>query len=453
MNMLQQELRPYQLEAARAIFASVRQRRGLTFSVEIARQGGKNELSSRLELLLLATNLNRDVTAIKVAPTLKPQALISLDRLWQRVQDAGLQWLARKENGNSVRLGRARQVFLSAEPSSNIVGHTADLFLEVDEAQDIDAGKFDKEVRPMAASSGATTVFYGTAWNEDNLLERVRRSNLAAEINDGVRRHFEYDWQVVASSNPAYGAFVEAERLRLGEDHPLFRTQYCLQVLPDQGRLLNASQRLLMQGSHARLTAPVPGEVYVAGLDIGGEAPEPELASRHDATVLTLARLRPPQDDDPLAMSELEVVAFFVWQGTPQAQLYGALRSLLGEVWTVRALVVDATGLGEPLAAFLRRSLHATAVRALKLSAESKSQLGYDLVQAAAGGRLRLFKDEGTPELAECQHQLSLCRAYYRPNRQLSFTVDERDGHDDYVMSLALAVAAANAPVRVARGR
>ena len=46
-------LRPYQQEIALAILDSVFARKGLTFSVEIARQGGKNELSAQLELLLL----------------------------------------------------------------------------------------------------------------------------------------------------------------------------------------------------------------------------------------------------------------------------------------------------------------------------------------------------------------------------------------------------------------
>ena len=48
-----QSLRPYQVEIAQAVLDSVRHRRGLSFTVEIARQGGKNELSAQLELLLL----------------------------------------------------------------------------------------------------------------------------------------------------------------------------------------------------------------------------------------------------------------------------------------------------------------------------------------------------------------------------------------------------------------
>jgi hypothetical protein len=47
------ELRPYQQEAAKAIFDSILNSKGLTFSVEIARQGGENELSAHIEVLLL----------------------------------------------------------------------------------------------------------------------------------------------------------------------------------------------------------------------------------------------------------------------------------------------------------------------------------------------------------------------------------------------------------------
>ncbi len=46
-------LRPYQLEPFRAIWRSVRERAGLSFSVMMARQAGKNELSAQLEVWLL----------------------------------------------------------------------------------------------------------------------------------------------------------------------------------------------------------------------------------------------------------------------------------------------------------------------------------------------------------------------------------------------------------------
>ena len=58
----------------------------------------------------------------------------------------------------------------------------------------------------MAAANGATTVFYGTAWDDANLLERSKQAHLEPERRDGVRRHFEYDWRVVAALQPVLRA-------------------------------------------------------------------------------------------------------------------------------------------------------------------------------------------------------------------------------------------------------
>ena len=81
------ELRPYQLEVARAAMNSIQQGLGLTLSVEIARQGGKNELSAHLEVLLLTLHMARGGTLIKCSPTFKPQTIISMERLKQRLDD------------------------------------------------------------------------------------------------------------------------------------------------------------------------------------------------------------------------------------------------------------------------------------------------------------------------------------------------------------------------------
>ncbi|MCA9847579.1 MAG: hypothetical protein KC472_06370, partial [Dehalococcoidia bacterium] len=43
-------LRPYQVEIARAILGRIADRRGGSISVEVSRQGGKNEVSAQVEL-------------------------------------------------------------------------------------------------------------------------------------------------------------------------------------------------------------------------------------------------------------------------------------------------------------------------------------------------------------------------------------------------------------------
>src|SRR3990172_11884379 len=138
-------LRPYQAQAGRAIVDSALNGRGLAFTVVMARQAGKNELSAQIELFLLMKHARLPLDGIKCAPTFEPQGRISLRRLWSRLLQEGIDPLAAREDGHAVRLGRARQLFLSAEPSANVVGHTAGLLLEVDEAQDVDREKFDRE--------------------------------------------------------------------------------------------------------------------------------------------------------------------------------------------------------------------------------------------------------------------------------------------------------------------
>ena len=120
------------------------------------------------------------------------------------------------ENGHIVGLGGARLIFLSADLSANVVGNTAHLLLEVDEAQDVDDEKYNKEFRPMGSSANATYVLYGTTWDDRTLLEKTKQTNLELERRDGVQRHFRYDCYEVAKYNPAYLTSVEAERLRHG---------------------------------------------------------------------------------------------------------------------------------------------------------------------------------------------------------------------------------------------
>ena len=147
-------LRPYQHRIAAAVSASILKRDGLTFTVEIARQGGKNEISAALELWELVTHGAWGGTIIKASPTFKPQTIISMDRLKTKMNEYFLnQGVYTTEAGYILHFGEARVVFLSADESANVVGHTADILLEIDEAQDIGKEKYTKEFRPMGSST------------------------------------------------------------------------------------------------------------------------------------------------------------------------------------------------------------------------------------------------------------------------------------------------------------
>ncbi len=452
-------LRPYQRDIAAAILDSVFGKKGLTFSVEIARQGGKNELSAQLELLLLTFYMAEAKNLVKCSPTFKPQTVISMARLKDRLNDAGFEGLWRPEMGYVIRLGNARAIFLSAEESASVVGNTAHLLLEVDESQDVGKEKYNKEFKPMGATTNVTTVHYGTTWDDSTLLEEVKQTNLELERKDGVRRHFRYDWREVAAHNPQYRHYVEAEKARLGENHPLFLTQYELRPVQGGGGFLASHQLAQLRGDHARQRRPQRGGVYVAGIDLAGEAEEPDdaflrsLRPGRDSTVVTIGEVTFPAAEMTARQPHVRVVEHYRWTGRKHTDLYPQLVDLLQNVWHCRRVMVDATGMGEPVASFLRQAL-GTRVVPFTFTQRSKSELGFNLLAAVNSGRLKMYRGDGSPEFREFWLQTENARSHYRPNQTINFYVDPARGHDDFLMSLALLVAAADqsAP-RSATGR
>ena len=453
-------LRPYQLEPARAILDSVLRRKGLTFTVMMARQAGKNELSAQLEVYLLNLFQRAGGNIVKCAPTFKPQIVNSRLRLEQALNN---RWNAGRwasAYGYMVRLGKAAVMFFSAEESSNVVGATAHLLLEVDEAQDVDHDKYAKEFRPMGATTNVTTVLYGTAWTADTLLEEQKQANLAMEARDGVRRHFQYDWEQVAAHNPDYGRYVEGEIDRLGAEHPLVRTQYFLGTVAGASGFLSDQQRAQMRGEHARCRGPMAGREYVAGIDVAGEDEEAAdaalraLKPRKDSTVITVAELDWSTLADLVMEPRLRVVEHYYWTGRSHREQYLQMLDLLRNVWGCRRVVVDATGVGAGVAGFLVSALGKQVVVPFVFSAPSKSKLAYDFLAAVNGGRFKLYRDDGSPESREFWLQAEQARYAVAANQTMNFYVPPDRGHDDFLISAALAVQAAGmAGVRRATGR
>lgn len=453
------KLRPYQLEIGKAIMDSVKNHKGLTFSVEIARQGGKNELSAHLEMGLLIMSIGELNNLVKCSPTFQPQTVISMMRLKDMLNDAGFWGIWQSELGYIIRLGYARAIFLSADVSANVVGNTAHLLLEIDESQDVSKEKYTKEFKPMGATTNVTTVHYGTTWDDATLLEEVKQTNLELERRDGVKRHFRYDWQEVAKYNPDYLAYVERERERLGENHPLFLTQYRLLPLHGGGRFLSSTQREQLQGEHSRKHRGEAGRIYVAGIDLAGEEEEVEGEylvrpnAKRDATVVTIGELDFTNFSEVNKEPKIRVVEHYRWVGKKHPELYGRLVDILKNLWHCRKIVVDATGVGEPVASFLRKAL-GSRVTPFKFTQPSKSELGFNLLAAINSGRLKVYKGDGSQEYRDFWKEMEQAKSQYRPNQTMNFYVEPEHGHDDFLMSLALTVEAGQGYIpKTARGK
>jgi hypothetical protein len=66
------------------------------------------------------------------------------------------------------------------------------------------------------------------------------------------------------------------------------------------------------------------------------------------------------------------------------------------------------------------------------------------LLAAVNAGRLKLYQPDGSGESRELMAELALARSACRANQTLNFFVDPSEGHDDYLMSLALCLHAAD---------
>ncbi len=457
-------LREYQLEPARAIVESVTRGLGRQFVVVFSRQAGKDELLAQVLAYLLHRYREKGGCAVLAAPTFQPQAMISRDRLLDRLANPISGRWVHARDGYIVEVGRASVRFLSAQPGANARGQTADLLLVANEAQDIKPEVWDAVFDPMAASTNATTVFLGTVWSRDTLLARQMRHLEALERQDGIQRVWRVPWERVEQALPKYGERVRARMAQLGATHPFIRTEYCLEELEAEGGLFPPQRLAQMQGDHSRRHRAEPGKRYALLIDVAGEeeAGTGPLAfaseGRRDSTALTVVEIADQEGTGSSPTRRMlpvyRVVDRMAWTGAKHTALYTQIVDLARTVWKASAVVVDATGIGAGLASFLaaelgeRRAGQPT-VRVIPFvfTAASKSALGWDFLALIDSGRFKEYADDsaaGTPEgrLTALYWQQLRATTYETapgPGKLLRWGVSDGRGHDDLVLSAALA--------------
>jgi hypothetical protein len=466
------ELRPYQAAPAQAIFDRVCRRASAQLGIVFSRQSGKDELLAQVLAALLVRHARSGGSIVVAAPTRRPQAQISRDRLWNRLQSHPLLASLATAHDATIAVGQARVTFASAAPAANARGQTADLLLVANEAQDIEPDTWDAVFDPMAASTNATTLFMGTVWSETTLLARQMRHLRALEAEDGSQLLWEVPWPVVAAEVPAYGARVRARMAQLGPTHPFIRTEYELKELDGDAGLFPEERVARMQGDHPRLERGMPGRHYALLIDVAGEEEAGsgplayQSARRRDSTALTVIEIDTGSREDGRAV--YRVVDRRQWTGTPHRELHDTLVDLTRRLWNARQVVIDATGIGAGLASFLegsltrRGSLPAVEVIRFTFTAQSKSRLGWDFVGMIDSGRFREYRDDSAGEddramatrIYRAQLRATTFEVLPGPGNLLRWSVPEREGHDDLVVSAALAAVldGRNLRPRVAKG-
>jgi hypothetical protein len=466
-------LRPYQVQPARAVLESVMARDGQQLALMFSRQSGKDELLAQTVAYLLVRYQRKGGSIVLAAPTFHPQAALMRDRLYDRLRQRGAGSQPRLKQGYIVQYGRASARFLSASPQANQRGQTASLMLVANEAQDIDPAVWDTVFTPMGASTNATTLFLGTAWRRDTLLARQIAHLAQQEREDGRTRVWKVGWETVAQTVPAYGRHVRQQIAQFGRNHPAIRTEYFLEEVDDTGRLFPERRLAQLRGDHPRRQRAEPGKRYALLIDVAGEDEQPvdqgafDPGARRDSTAITVVEIAPGERP---ATAELagwtgtalemrsrlpvyRVVDRRALTGARTVSVHNQVVDLAVNVWQASAVVVDATGVGAGLAAFLDASL-GNGRRGIKVvpfvfSQQSKSTLGWDFTALIDDGRFKEYADdplEVTPEAqvtAEYWRQLRevTFRTALGPGKLMQWSVPAGRGHDDLVMSAALVVA------------
>lgn len=470
-HVLAMPLRGYQLPWAREIYQAAMARETRAIVVEMARQSGKNETAAQIEVALLAANGGRGGDIVKTAPTWKPQIVNSKRRFEARARQAKqrLSFLNfRGTQGYIIECGNASIQFLSAGPQADVVGATASIMLEVDEAQDVNAAKYDKDFAPMRASTGAPVALYGTAWTTDTLLARF-----AANVQEGrlAGSYHRVPWDIVAAEVPAYGAFVESEIARLGIDHPLIRTQYLLIPLESGGYMLTDQQLRQMIGQHPRRAQRTDETQIVVGIDFAGadEAAgsiEMLLASggTRDSVAVTVAGVqwRPIVPGETARWPYIQILDRYEWTNVRPDAVHSALVDIIDYKWQADRVHTDATGIGETSTAFLRAAVARGQGRIhgqkfdggwsthTRLAFNLIAQINAGLIQdyaPGAGDPLQWARQDGQPPAADVTarawHQRGHARLEARPGQRVRAYVPEDEGHDDLLIADMLAVDAA----------
>lgn len=465
----------YEVEWADYIVDVVAERRTETIVVEMSRQSGKNETSAQLEASILATNARRGGHIVKCAPTYKPQIVNSKARFIDRSAAVSrrLPFLAYKPSeGYKFKCGLAGISFLSADPEASVVGDTASLLLEVDEAQDINQDKFNKDFSPMRASTGAPLVLYGTTWTDDTLLEQFKRAILEGRI---AGKAFRVLPEVIGESNPRYWDFVEAEIARLGSrDHPFIRTQYFLEPLATAGRMLKREQLELIVGSHPRQTQRGSEAQIVAGIDFAGADEATTMvslggSSSRDSVALTVGAvewqtvtLSQAADKNTLLVPRVRILCRYEWTNVNPVTLHSQLYELLATKWKANRIHCDATGIGATSTAFLASALNkpgrdVVVGRTFDGAWSTHTELAFQYLATVLGGRIQDYKGQGFDPIAVAgaekvdvqdvdRHgwwQRGHAKLEARPGQKVRAYVPSNEGHDDVLTSELLMVDAA----------
>lgn len=394
--------------------------------------------------------------------------------------------------GDSVSWSNGSYVLAqTASDNTDSEGQTWHLLI-IDESQKVSSFKIKKQLRPMLASTNGPLVMIGTASSSKGYFYKKLETNVGEEKEDGRRRHFQSDYQAVIAQRQAkyeqevkrYDYFSKAtparqKVLKLENPHcdkrpNAYHLQYAKFIdseirdlrgdLDDETfkmnfRLLWADNREIAIPDHVWDALAIPSQemnqtgvqgYLVAGLDVAKGT-----AEHADQTVLSIAyvdvehplieekAIVRPGDEAPVVYMKT-VIGLYTFRGDFEQVQYDGVVDVIRMYPTLRYMVMDATGMGDPVHSRLQILLPDIQIEGVSWSnSHMKNAVYKNFLMEVKSGRVRYAAGpdtRATREYEEMQTQVKGLQKKFVGASSLMLCEAEEGEHDDFPDSIALCV-------------
>jgi hypothetical protein len=285
----------------------------------------------------------------------------------------------------------------------------------------------------MLAATGGSMIKIGTpGFVKGDFYDAI---NLNKRRARGKRtNHFEYDWKVVAKYNPAYRKFIEKEKMRLGEDSEEFLMSYALKWMLDRGMLITEDDLDFLADKTMGLQKAWHRSPCVVGIDP---------ARVKDSTVVTVMWVDWDYPD-PAGYREHRILNWLEIHNTAWEEQYFEIMDFL-EPYSISHVAVDGQGMGSAVADRMQRLLGSRCeVTCMNSDAKNQSERWKHMIQLIQRNMLIYpghSKARRTRVWRRFRQQMSDAEKVMKGQYLLIEAPSEREAHDDYVDSAALACA------------
>lgn len=451
----QVELRPYQKQLAYRIIESLVMVDGEEVTALWARQSGKSETLSVIiagcmvimpKLAMTFDMLERFKRGVWVgvfAPTDGQSDFLHGRIVDKLTSEHALEFMSDPEIDERVD-GKSKVIRLrsgslcrrsTANPRAKVEGASYHLVV-IDEAQESDDMMVRKSIHPMLAAYAGTMVKIGTpSFHKGDFYKAIQLNKRRATNRRSRVNHFEYDYKTVGKYNPYYAKFIEQEKRRLGEDSDEFLMSYALKWQLDRGMLTTEDDLDMLGDPSMPLVKTWHRTPCVVGIDP---------ARVKDSTVVTVCWVDWDYPD-PAGFREHRILNWLEIQNTEWEEQYFQIVDFL-ENYNIAYVGVDAQGMGSAVAERLKRLLEYRC-EVIPVSSDIKTQSErWKHLIALLQRRMIVYpahsKAKRTRAWKRFRQQMEDAEKVIKGNYMLiQAPTDERDAHDDYVDSLAIACA------------